>query len=98
MPDSLAALVLSAGGGTRLRPLTHLLPKVLCPVGNRPLIDWAIERVAPLVGGAVAVNGRYHVERIAAHVAGRAHLSDERAHPEELGTGGAVGALRGWLD
>ena len=61
-------------------------------------MSWAIERVSALVE-AVAVNARYDVDRLAAHVATHdAHVSDERAYPEELGTGGAVGALRGWLD
>ena len=45
MPDSLAAVVLAAGAGTRLRPLTRLRPKALCPVGDRPLVDHALDRV-----------------------------------------------------
>jgi len=70
----------------------------MCPVGDRPLVDWALDRVTPHVS-ALAVNARYDVARLAAHVAARgAHVSDERDHPEELGTGGAVGALRDWLD
>ncbi|HYD09898.1 MAG TPA: sugar phosphate nucleotidyltransferase, partial [Acidimicrobiales bacterium] len=97
MADSLAGLVLAAGSGTRLRPLTRHRTKAMCPVGDRPLVDWAIDRVAPLVG-EVAVNARYDVQRLAAHVEHRAHVSDERSYPEELGTGGAVGALREWLD
>ena len=39
-------VVLAAGAGTRLRPLTDLRPKALCPVANRPLVDWALDRVA----------------------------------------------------
>jgi MurNAc alpha-1-phosphate uridylyltransferase len=97
MPDSLAGLVLGAGGGTRLQPLTTLRPKVLCPVGGVPLLGWALDRVAAL-GLDVAVNARYHVAQIAAFAAGRAHVSDESSHPDELGTAGAVGALRPWLD
>lgn len=97
MTDSLAALVLGAGRGTRLRPLTYLRPKVLCPVDGVPLVDLALGRVAAVVGD-VAVNARYGVEAIAEHVGGRAHVSDERAYPEELGTAGAVAALREWLD
>ena len=69
----------------------------MCPVGDRPLVDWALARVAPLVDD-VAVNARHDVDRLAAHVAGRAHVSDERGYPEALGTGGAIGALREWLD
>jgi len=69
----------------------------MCPVGDRPLVSWAIERVAPLVG-EVAVNARYDVDRLTAHVSPMGvHVSDERSYPEELGTGGAVGALRAWL-
>jgi NDP-sugar pyrophosphorylase family protein len=97
MTDSLAAVVLGAGGGTRLRPLTALRPKVLCPVGGVPLLDLNLARVAALVPD-VAVNARYFVEQLVEHVGDRAYVSDERAHPEELGTGGAIGALRPWLD
>ncbi|WP_432421588.1 nucleotidyltransferase family protein [Nocardia brasiliensis] len=35
----LCAVVLAAGRGKRLRPLTHLVPKPLCPVGNTTLLD-----------------------------------------------------------
>jgi mannose-1-phosphate guanylyltransferase/MurNAc alpha-1-phosphate uridylyltransferase len=97
MPDSLAALVLGAGAGRRLRPLTRLRPKILCPVGGVPLVDLAVDRVRALTP-RVAVNARYHHDAIAEHLAGRAHVSDERAHAEELGTAGAVAALRPWLD
>ena len=93
--------MLGAGAGTRLRPISSLRPKVLCPVAGVPLLDLQLERLAAVVGAGpphVAVNARYHVELVEAHVAGRAHVSDERSHPEELGTAGAVAALRDWLD
>lgn len=89
--------MLGAGSGTRLRPLSAIKPKVLCPVGGVPLLERAMARVAPLVA-AVAVNARYHVDAIAEQVGGRAFVSDERRYPDELGTGGAIGALRPWLD
>ena len=97
MTDSLAALVLGAGNGTRLRPLTTLLPKVLCPVHGVPLVDLALDRVLEITPD-VAVNARYGVERIVEHIGARAFVSDERAYPEELGTAGAIGALREWVD
>lgn len=97
MADSLAALVLGAGSGTRLRPLTGLRPKVLCPIDGVPLVDLALDRVRALVRD-VAVNARYGVEQLVAHLDGRAYVSDERAYPEELGTAGAIAALRDWLD
>ena len=49
MPTDLVGVVLAAGAGTRLRPLTDVRPKALCTVGGRPLLDLALERVAPHV-------------------------------------------------
>jgi NDP-sugar pyrophosphorylase family protein len=113
MADSLAAplagVALAAGAGTRLMPLTRERPKPLCPVGDRTLLDWALEAVRPAVD-EVAVNAHHHWEQIRDHLQSAAaaaptpvgpqwappHLSIE---PEvALGTAGAIGALRGWLD
>jgi NDP-sugar pyrophosphorylase family protein len=99
MPDSVAAIVLGAGAGTRLRPLTRFRPKPLCPVGDATLLDGNLDRVAAVVGRGpehLAVNAHHHVEQLADAVAGRAHLSVEG--PEALGTAGAVAHLRPWLD
>ena len=95
MRDRPAGVVLAAGHGTRLRPLTALRPKALCPVGGTPLVDLALQRLEPLVGG-VAVNAHALAVQVVAHVGDRAHLSVEQ--PVALGTAGALGALRGWLD
>lgn len=97
--SEVAAVVLAAGHGTRLRPLTRLRPKALCPVGGRPLVDLALARVGSVAGtgpGAVAVNAHAHAEQVRRHVADRAYVSVEQ--PRALGTAGALGALRGWLD
>ena len=88
-------MVLAAGAGTRLRPLSRLRPKALCPVGDRPLVDHALARLAPITG-SVAVNVHHGRAQMEAHLAGRAHLSIEE--PQVLGTAGALGALRGWID
>jgi N-acetyl-alpha-D-muramate 1-phosphate uridylyltransferase len=93
--DRLAAVVLAAGLGTRLRPLTLFRPKALCPVANRPLLDLALER-ASTVTTAVAVNTHHHRSRVESHLAGRAHMSI--AADEPLGTAGALGRLRDWID
>jgi mannose-1-phosphate guanylyltransferase/MurNAc alpha-1-phosphate uridylyltransferase len=93
------AVVLAAGEGLRLRPLTELLPKALCPVGNVPLLDRALRRVAGLgLAGPsdVAVNAAYLGEQIVRHVGDRAHVSVEPDGP--LGTAGGVGNLRSWID
>jgi NDP-sugar pyrophosphorylase family protein len=99
MTDSVAGIVLAAGAGTRLRPLTRFRPKALCPVGNIALADLSLSRLAAVLGdGAanLAVNAHHHADQISRHVAARAHLSIEQ--PEALGTAGAVANLRPWLD
>ena len=93
--DELAGVVLAAGAGTRLRPLTYELPKAMCPVGNRPLVDWAVDRVTPHVT-SVAVNAHESAPALVEHLAGRVHVSVETG--ERLGTAGALGRLRAWID
>lgn len=89
-----AAVILAAGAGTRLRPLTSLRPKALCPVGNIALVDHAIQR-ARLHAGSIAVNVHHGREQMERHLAGRVHLSIEE--PGVLGTAGALGALKPWI-
>jgi MurNAc alpha-1-phosphate uridylyltransferase len=93
--DGLVGVVLAAGRGTRLRPLTRLRPKALCPVGNVPLVDLALERVRPAVD-SVAVNLHHGRRALDAHLAPDVHRSVEADGP--LGTAGALGHLRGWID
>jgi CTP:molybdopterin cytidylyltransferase MocA len=93
--DDIAGVVLAAGAGTRLRPLTFERPKALCPVGNRPLVDWALDRVTPYVG-PVAVNAHESQPLLVSHLEGRVHLSVEE--DERLGTAGALGRLARWID
>jgi NDP-sugar pyrophosphorylase family protein len=75
--------------------LTSLRPKVLCPVGDRPLVDHALDRFVG-VTDAVAVNVHHHRSMLESHLAGRVHISIEE--PEALGTAGALGRLREWID
>jgi mannose-1-phosphate guanylyltransferase/MurNAc alpha-1-phosphate uridylyltransferase len=95
-PD-LAAVVLAAGEGRRLQPLSRVLPKVLCPVANRALVDRAIDGGAAAVDD-VAVNVHHGREVLEPHLRARGdvHVSVEDA--EGLGTAGAIGYLRPWLD
>lgn len=99
MTAELAGVALAAGLGTRLRPLTSLRPKALCPVGGVPLLDRALDRLTPSTGAgpeSVAVNAHHLADQVLAHVGDRAHVSVEQ--PEALGTAGALGRLRDWLD
>ncbi|MCY1138590.1 NTP transferase domain-containing protein [Actinoplanes sp. Pm04-4] len=96
---SVAGVILAAGEGQRLRPLTELLPKALCPVGNVPLLDRALTRLAGLglTGPAeVAVNAAYLADQVVRHVGDRGHLSVEPDGP--VGTSGGVGRLKSWID
>jgi MurNAc alpha-1-phosphate uridylyltransferase len=98
---ALAGIALAAGAGTRLRPLTELRPKALCPVGDRALVDWALDRLEPLAGSGpehLAVNAHHHAEQVLAQLttSNRAHVQLEVG--EALGTAGAVAALLPWLD
>lgn len=91
--------MLGAGAGARLRPLTGLLPKVLCPVAGEALVDGNLARVGAVVGDGpahVAVNAHHLADLLAAHLDGRAHVSVEPG--EALGTAGGVARLRPWLD
>lgn len=98
-PAPRAALVLAAGLGTRMRPLTDAMPKPLLAVGGKPLIDHMLDRL--LEGGVerAVVNVHYRADQIEAHLAGRACpkllISDERA--QLLETGGAMKKARALL-
>jgi molybdopterin-guanine dinucleotide biosynthesis protein A len=95
MDDSLAGVALGAGAGTRLRPLSLLRPKALCPVGDDALIDHAIGRLSSITDD-VAVNVHESQPALVQHLDDRVHLSLETG--EALGTAGGVGNLRRWID
>jgi MurNAc alpha-1-phosphate uridylyltransferase len=58
------ALILAAGRGERLRPLTDLTPKPLIPAGGRPLVEWQVERLAAAGFRDLVVNHSHLGERI----------------------------------
>lgn len=103
MADSLAAIVLAAGGGTRLRPLTVERPKPLCPVGGVALLDHALARsgaVVDLSAATTAVNVHHGRDPIEAHLGalGERAPTVSVEEPVALGTSGALAKLRSWLD
>ena len=90
------AMVLAAGLGTRLRPLTLDRPKALVTVGGRALIDHMLDRLADAGVRRVVVNVHAFADALERHVLGRRDLevliSDERAEPLE--TAGGLKAAR----
>lgn len=86
------AMVLAAGFGIRMRPLTDHTPKPLMRVAGKPLLDHVLDRLAGVGVDQAVVNVHYLGEQIIAHTASRQTpkviISDERS--EVLGTGGGV--------
>jgi len=86
------AMVLAAGLGVRMRPLTDRMPKPLLRVAGRALLDHVLDKLADAGVNDAVVNVHYLPDQIIDHVAARDRprviISDERDHV--LGTGGGV--------
>ncbi|MER8749514.1 nucleotidyltransferase family protein [Mesorhizobium sp. M1050] len=93
-PDT--AIVLAAGLGKRMRPITDTIPKPLVRIAGKTLLDWSLDSLAAAGVGKAVVNVHYFPEQIVAHVAARQSpkivISDES---EKLldSAGGIVKAL-----
>ena len=96
MPTTeVASIVLCAGEGRRLRPITERLPKSLCTVGNTSLLRWALDSPAAR-GRRQAVNAHHLADQVVEHVRDlEVEVSVEM--PVALGTAGAIAQLSGWL-
>ncbi|ACB39030.1 nucleotidyltransferase family protein [Pyrobaculum neutrophilum] len=92
------AVVLAAGLGTRLRPLTFLVPKALATVGTKPLVDYVIEWLRLNGVREIAVVGYYMQDVLERYLA--------QFHPDVvflrsrklLGTAGQLYYARDWVD
>ena len=94
--SGLRAVVLAAGLGTRLRPLTEFEPKPLLPVGGRPLVAHTLDQLEAAGCEAVALNLHHLGDRIRERV-GDTHGAMSIVYSEEsrlLGTLGALAPLR----
>lgn len=93
------AVVLAAGLGLRMRPLTLDRPKPLIEVAGRTMLDRALDRLVDAGVGTAAVNSHYFGEMVGAHLARRARPRI-RLSPEEtlLDTGGGTRRALGLLD
>jgi N-acetyl-alpha-D-muramate 1-phosphate uridylyltransferase len=86
------AMVLAAGRGTRMQPLTDKIPKPMVAVAGKPLIDHVLDRLAQTGVERAVVNVHYLADQLIRHLAPRTRpkvaISDERGLL--LGTGGGV--------
>ncbi len=93
-------MILAAGLGTRLRPITDLVPKPLCPVGNVPVLGRHIAALAAIGVQRVVVNASHLAAQIEAFVGDGSEwgleviVSPER---EPAGTGGGIARARPYL-
>ena len=85
------AMVLAAGFGTRLRPLTDTVPKPMVKVAGKPMIDTVIDRLAAIGVGEVVVNTHHLAEVIESHLKTRPqpHIVFSREQ-DILETGGGI--------
>ena len=93
------ALLLAAGEGTRLRPLTYQIPKPLIDVCGRPIVQYSLEQVKDSVDEFILVVG-YKADQIKAHF-GNEFKGVKMSYviqEEQLGTGHAVNCAREHLE
>jgi mannose-1-phosphate guanylyltransferase len=93
------ALLLAAGVGTRLRPITETLPKCLVPVHDRPLLDYWLDLLFQAGIERALINTHYLADKVHAHIANsqwrdRINLVHEA---KLLGTGGTIWANRAFF-
>lgn len=91
------AMIMAAGKGTRMMPLTADRPKPLVEVGGVALLDHVLDHLRDAGVGKIVVNTHYRADQIEAHLAARAtdfdvSISDERDLLRDTG-GGLVQAL-----
>ncbi|MBV8381377.1 MAG: nucleotidyltransferase family protein, partial [Planctomycetaceae bacterium] len=96
MSGEVKAILLAAGLGTRLRPLTDTIPKCLVPIAGRPLLDFWIDQLADAGVREARVNTHAHAEQVRAYIdwvkaGGRLRLAESH-EAELLGSAGTIAA------
>lgn len=90
------AVVMAGGFGTRLRPLTHDVPKPMLPVGGRPLLELTVDKLRAAGIKRVNVTTHFQPEKIVDHFGDGARFGVEVEYVQEdrpLGTAGALGLM-----
>lgn len=101
MSRSLRAFILAGGQGTRLRPYTYTIPKPLLPLGDRPILEFIIERLKLHGVGKVFISTGYKSKYIEAFFGDGRELGVEIEYVHEekpLGTCGPIGLVRDRID
>lgn len=95
----LRALLLAAGVGSRLRPLTNTVPKCLVPINGRALLDYWLDLLGEAGIERILINTHWLAEKVEAHVAAAKWRERvDLVHEDELlGTGGTVLANRAFF-
>jgi NDP-sugar pyrophosphorylase family protein len=94
------AMILAAGFGTRLRPVTYTLPKPMVPLCNQPLIGWAVESLIDAGIRDLIVNLHHLPEQLQRYLPAtfpNAHF-EFSYEPEILGTGGGIRKVKALLE
>jgi mannose-1-phosphate guanylyltransferase len=93
------AVLLAAGLGTRLAPLTDSIPKILAPLGGRPLLEHQLAYLEQGGVTEVAINVHHHAEEVIRFLdSAETGLAVRVSHePRLLGTAGALLPLRDFL-
>lgn len=85
------AMILAAGFGKRLRPITESVPKALVPVDNRKMLDIIIAQIRGLGIDKIIINTHYLAEQIADHIKKYKDFEIIISYEKEiLGTGGGI--------
>jgi UDP-N-acetylglucosamine diphosphorylase/glucosamine-1-phosphate N-acetyltransferase len=88
------AVILAAGEGKRIRPLTRTRPKALIPVANRPIIDYPIEALLACGIREIIVVVGYRKEQVIRHLNTLDIPLEVVVQPKQLGTGNALKVTR----
>jgi MurNAc alpha-1-phosphate uridylyltransferase len=95
------AMILAAGRGERMRPLTDARPKPLLDVGGRPLIEWHLQALARAGFREIVINLSWLGSQISAHLGDGARygvsIRYSEEGPEPLETGGGIFRALQWL-
>ena len=93
MTNKLRAILLAAGFGTRLRPLTLSIPKCLVNINSKPLLGLWIDKLMKLGCESVAINTHYLSDKVSSYLYENHsdnHVIQTIYEPELLGTAGTL--------